>query len=36
VIAALVTGYITGKMISALGTKIEPYPDSEEFVEAEA
>jgi ammonium transporter Rh len=36
VIAALVTGFITGKIISALGTRIEPYLDSEEFVDVEA
>ncbi len=36
VIAAIVTGFITGKIISVLGTRIEPYLDSEEFVDVEA
>jgi hypothetical protein len=29
---ALIAGYVTGKILSIFGRRIEPYVDSEEFV----
>ena len=36
IVVALVTGYITGKILSAFGRKAHVYADYDEFVEAEA
>jgi len=36
VVIALVTGLLTGKILSVLGRKTEAYEDSEEFLEVEA
>jgi len=33
---ALVTGYVVGKILSLFGRRVEPYVDSEEFLDAEA
>ncbi len=35
IIVALVAGYITGKILSAFGRKVQVYADSDEFAEAE-
>lgn len=35
IVLALITGYITGKILSAFGTRTQAYDDCEEFVEAE-
>jgi hypothetical protein len=35
-VEVLVTGYITGKILSAFGRKAQAYADSDEFVEATA
>jgi len=31
IVLALITGYITGKILSIFGRRTEPYVDSEEF-----
>lgn len=35
IVLALIAGYITGKILSAFGTRTQAYDDCEEFVEAE-
>jgi len=34
IVIALISGYISGKVLSAFGRRAEPYEDSEEFIEA--
>ena len=33
IVVALVAGYISGKVLSVLGRRTQPYEDSEEFLE---
>ena len=35
IVIALITGYIVGKILSLFGRRVEPYVDSEEFLDAE-
>ncbi len=34
IVIAVISGYISGKVLSAFGRRAEPYEDSEEFIEA--
>ena len=34
IVVALVTGYVVGKILSIFGRRVEPYIDSEEFLDA--
>jgi len=35
IVIAIVTGYIVGRILSLFGRRVEPYVDSEEFLDAE-
>ncbi len=35
IVLALITGYVTGKILAAFGRRIKPYEDSEEFITEE-